>query len=70
MDGFGLGCVKNEKISDFVCDKLLERFYKYGQYYDLSLYSSDLLILVRELNRQNKDIQPICKMIPEYIWHS
>ena len=70
MEGFGLGCVKSEKISDFVCNKLLDRFYKYGQYYDLSLYSSDLLILVRELNRQNKDIQPICEMIPEYIWHS
>lgn len=70
MEWFGLECVKNEKLWDFVCDKLLERFYKYGQYYDLSLYSSDLLILVRELSRQNKDIQPICTMIPEYIWHS
>ena len=70
MEGFGLWCVKNEKLWDFVCDKLLDRFYKYGQYYDLSLYSSDLLILVRELNRQNKDFKPICAMIPEYIWHS
>ena len=70
MEGFGLWCVKNEKLWDFVCDRLLERFYKYWQYYDLSLYSSDLLILVRELNRQNKDIEPICTMIPEYIWHS
>ena len=70
IDGFNLWCVKNEKLWDFVCDKLLERFYKYGQYYDLSSYSSDLLVLVRELNRQNKDFQPICKMIPEYIWHS
>ena len=70
MEGFGLWCVKTEKLWDFVCDRLLERFYKYGQYYDLSLYSSDLLILVRELNRQNKDLEPICTMIPEYIWHS
>ena len=70
MECFGLECVKNEKLWDFVCDKLLDRFYKYGQYYDLSLYSSDLLILVRELNRQNKDFQPICKMIPEYVRHS
>ncbi len=70
LEGFALWCVKNEKIWDFVCDKLLENFYKYWQYYDLSLYSSDLLILVRELNRQDKDFHPICTMIPEYIWHS
>ena len=70
IDWFGLWCVKSEKVSDFVCDKLLEKFYKYGKYYDLSLYSSDVLLLVRELNRQGKDIQPICEMIPEYIWHS
>lgn len=70
LEGFGLGCVKNEKLGDFVCDKLLERFYKYWQYYDLSLYSSDILVLVRELSRQGKDIKPICTMIPEYIWHS
>ena len=70
IDGFSLWCVKNEKIGDFVCDKLLERFYKYWKYYDLSLYSSDVLVLARELNRQNKDIQPICNMVEEYIWHT
>ena len=70
LEGFALWCVKNEKLWDFVCDKLLEKFYKYWQYYDLSLYSSDLLILVRELNRQDKNFKPICTMIPEYVWHS
>ena len=70
FDGFWVWCVKNDKFTDFVCDKFLGNFYEYGKYYDLSLYSSDLLILVRELSRQGKDVQPICDMIPEYIWHS
>jgi hypothetical protein len=48
----------------------LERFYKYGKYYDLSRYSSDVLILARELKNQNKDVKPICDMVKEYVWHS
>ena len=35
LEGFALWCVKSEKLWDFVCDKLLERFYKYWQYYYL-----------------------------------
>ncbi|MBO7094871.1 hypothetical protein J6V86_01480 [bacterium] len=62
--------MKNDKFADFVCDQFLERFYEYGKYYDLSLYSSDILILVRELARQGKDVQPICDMIPEYVRQS
>ena len=70
IDGFGLWCVRSAKIGDFVCDKFLERFYKYGKYYDLSRYSSDVLILARELKNQNKDVKPICDMVKEYVWHS
>ena len=70
FDGFWVWCVKNDKFADFVCDQFLERFYEYGKYYDLSLYSSDILILVRELARQGKDVQPICDMIPEYVRQS
>ena len=70
IEGFGLWCVNSAKLSDFVCDRILERFYKYGKYYDLSRYSSDILILVRKLSEQGKDIQPICTMVQDYVWHS
>ena len=70
IEGFGLWCVNSAKLSDFVCDKLLERFYEYWKYYDLSRYSSDLLILVRRLSEQGKDVQPICTMVQDYVWHS
>jgi hypothetical protein len=70
IEGFGLSCVNSAKLSDFVCDRILERFYEYGKYYDLSRYSSDILILVRKLSEQGKDIQPICTMVVDYVWHS
>ena len=70
IEGFGLWCVRNAKMWDFVCDKFLERFYKYGKYYDLARYSSDVSSLARELSNQGKSVQPICDMIKEYVWHS
>ena len=70
VEWFNLSCVDNTKVSGLVCDKFLNIFYDYGKYYDLSRYSSELLILVRELRNQNKDIEPICKMINEYVLHS
>lgn len=70
IDWFELWCVTSAKLSDFVCDKFLEIFYEYWKYYDLSRYSSDLLTLVRRLSEQGKDIQPICTMVQDYVWHT
>lgn len=70
VDWFNLSCVAERKISDVVCDKFLNIFYKYGKFYDLSRYASELYVLVRELNEENKDVEPICKMVNDYILHS
>ena len=67
---FSLWCMDTHKALDFFCDKFLDIFYEYGKYYDLYGYSSELLSLVRDLRRQNKNIEPVCKMINEYVQHS
>lgn len=65
-DGFNLSCINNYKASDFVCDKFLGNFYKYGKYYDLAQYSSEILALVKDLRKDGKNIEPICSMVKEY----
>lgn len=66
---FNLSCINNTKISDFVCDSFLQDFYKYGKYYDLSQVSQELLNLLRTLNWQGENIEPICNMVKEYTLH-
>ena len=70
IEWFSLWCVNNYKVSDVLCDKSLENFYKLGKYYKLSdpQYSSELLTLTKDLKWQWKDIEPICSMINEYVW--
>ena len=68
--GFSLWCMSTKKLSDSVCDKFLDIFYKYGKYYNLSSYDSDLLKLVKEIKRQHKSIEPVCEMVKEYVLHS
>jgi len=68
-DEFNLWCVGNAKVSDFVCDKFLKKFYKYGRYYDLGQVSRELLNLVRRLGEQWKNIEPICNMVKDYTLH-
>ena len=70
IEWFNLNCLDKDKVSDIVCDKFLNIFYKYGKYYDLSRYSSEISVLVRELKRQNKNILPVCNMISEYTLRS
>lgn len=70
MEGFSLWCMFTKKVSDAVCDKFLDIFYKYGKYYNLSDYDADLLQLVKEIKRQHKSVEPICEMIKEYVLHS
>ena len=70
IEWFSLNCLDKEKASNIVCDKFLNIFYEYGKYYDLSRYSSELSVLVRELKKQKKDIWPICDMINEYTLRS
>ena len=65
-DWFNLSCLNNRKFSDFVCDKFLWNFYKYGKYYDLAQYASELFGLVKDLRKEGKDIEPICNMVKEY----
>jgi hypothetical protein len=48
----------------------LDSFNEYGKYYDLVQYSSEILDLVKDLKNQNKDIEPICKMVNEYVLHA
>lgn len=70
LDGFSLWCINSNKPTDFVCDKFLDSFNEYGKYYDLVQYSSEILDLVKDLKNQNKDIEPICKMVNEYVLHA
>jgi hypothetical protein len=58
------------KASNKVCYKILDIFYKYGKYYNLSNYGSDLLKLVREVKNQNISTVPICNMVKEYVLNS
>jgi len=66
IDWFNLSCLDAYKVSDFVCDKFLQNFYKYGKYYDLSRYSSEVLDLINILKTQGRDLKPMCDMIREY----
>lgn len=70
LDGFSLWCINSDKPSDFVCDKFLDSFNEYGKYYDLVQYSTEVLDLVKILKNQNKDIEPICKMVNDYVLHA
>jgi hypothetical protein len=56
----------NKKASDFVCDKFLDNFFKYGKYYDLSKYATELSKLTKDIRKYGKDTEPICNMIKEY----
>lgn len=69
-DGFNLSCISEQRVSDFVCDKFLDTFYKYGKYYDLNEYDSELFGIIIDLRRQKKNIEPICDMIKEYTLRS
>jgi hypothetical protein len=46
--------VDSYKVSDLLCDKFLEAFYKYGKYYEISnnQYSSEILSLSRKLKEE------------------
>lgn len=70
IEGFSLWCMSTKKVSDTVCDKFLDIFYKYGKYYNLSDYDADLLQLVKEIKRQHKSVEPVCEMVKEYVLHS
>ena len=70
LDEFSLWCIDSDKVLDFVCDKFLWIFSKYGKYYDLSKYSSEVLDLVKDLINQGKNVDPICSMINEYVLHA
>lgn len=69
-DWFSLKCIEARKVSNFVCDYFVSMFYKYGKYYDLSYYASDILSIMRHLKAQGKDVEPVCKMIIDYTQHS
>ena len=69
-NGFNLKCLNSNKISDFVCDKFLDNFYLYGKYYNLSEDSSEFAELIRNIKKQWKDIEPLCKMIKDYTLRS
>ena len=66
---FNLLCLQDAKVSDYVCNRFLEIFYKYGKYYDLSQTPSEVLEIVKVLRRERKDIEPICEMVKEYTLH-
>jgi len=66
IDGFNLKCLDNKKTSDFVCDKFLDNFFKYGKYYDLSKYATELSKLTKDIRKYGKNTEPICEMIKEY----
>lgn len=68
--GFNLWCLDKTKVSNIVCDKYLDSFYKYGKYYDLSKYSTELLTLVKKIKKEGKDIHPICDMVKDYTLHA
>lgn len=70
IDWFNLWCINSSKASNFVCDEFLEVFYKYGKYYDLNKYSSEILELIIKLKKEGKDVEPICNMVNEYVLHS
>ena len=59
-----------KKVSNVVCDKFLDIFYKYGKYYNLFDADADLLKLVKEIKKQNKSVEPVCDMVKEYVLHS
>lgn len=67
LDGFSLRCVNSDKATDIVCDRFVDIFNRYGKYYDLTQYSSEVLDLVNILKHKRKDIEPTCKMINEYV---
>lgn len=76
VEGFNLSCLDNNKRSDLVCDRFIETFYNYGKYYQISSntpthnYSSEILWLTKNLRNNGKDIQPVCKMIKDYVLHA
>ena len=70
LDGFSLRCIDGEKATDIVCDRFIDIFNKYGKYYDLTQYSSEVVDLVNSMKHQRKDIEPTCKMINEYVLHA
>ena len=70
MDDFNLWCMFTTKVSNEVCDKFLDIFYKYWKYYNLSSFETDLLKLVKEIKKQNKSVGPVCDMVKEYVLHS
>lgn len=69
-DNFSLWCMFTTKVSNKICDKFLDIFYKYGKYYNISSSESDLLKLTKEIKNQGESIVPICDMVNEYVLHS
>lgn len=69
IEWFSLWCINKYKFSDLLCDKFINSFYEFGKYYELSdpQYSAEILTLTKNLIEKWKDIEPICKMINEYV---
>ena len=63
---FNLWCLYNNKASNFVCDKFVDTFNKYGKFFDLWWYASELMSIWEEMKKEGKDVEPICDMIREY----
>ena len=70
INGFNLWCLYSDKVSDIVCDRFLDIFNKYGKYFDLSVYASEISSLVKEMEKHSKDIEPVCSMIKDYTLRS
>lgn len=70
IDWFSLWCLEKRKVSNYLCDSFVSTFYKYGKYYDLWYYADNVLLIMRELKKQGKDVEPICKMVIDYTQHS
>lgn len=66
VNWFNLKCLDSKKTSDFVCDKFLDNFFKYGKYYDLSKYATELSKLTKNIRKQGKNTEAICSMIKDY----
>lgn len=70
IDWFSLWCLEKRKVSNYLCDSFVSTFYKYGKYYDLWYYADNVLLIMRELKKQGKNVEPLCKMVIDYTQHS
>lgn len=67
---FNLSCLGTRKVSNFVCNKFLLKFYNYGKYYDLQNYSWNLEEILKTLKKENENVEDVCEMVKEYTEHS